>query len=168
MGLRIRRPFQIITEVIGTALANIFGKTYETDSILLGNGVHEIEIETDGMVSRVWVSFDNEEDYAQLPICHGNIDKVGVMRTEEGFILFADIASTSRRVRWFSSTDERREAREFRLRREAYNAFQAREKEKREAKAAKEKAAQEAKEAREKAREEAREKEDKKKNKKDR
>lgn len=96
---RNRRP---IPKIIGTALSKIFGQKYDNDTLELNNGRHEIEIELDrGRPGRVWVSFNDGN--GELPVCGGNVDKIGVVDTETGFILHAEIHSTTRTVRWFAS-----------------------------------------------------------------
>lgn len=101
-----KKSKNLIPKIIGAALALIFGQKYENDTLELSNGIHEIEIEIgEGdeceTPNRVWVSFDDES--GDLPVCGGNVDKVGVVKTHKGFILYADIKSTSRVIRWFAS-----------------------------------------------------------------
>lgn len=98
---RRKRSRISIPKVIGATLARIFGQNYENDSLELNNGRHEIEIELGKKPGRVWVSLYDEQ--GDLPVCGGNVDKVGTVDTDNGFILHADIHSTSRKVRWFAS-----------------------------------------------------------------
>jgi len=101
-----RKRILPILDLINLALARIFGQNYETSMIELNTGEHEIEFITSGQPARVWISLDtnDEEDCSCfLPVCHGNVDKAGFQIIEGGFILHADISSTSRKVTWFVS-----------------------------------------------------------------
>lgn len=98
-------PFVPITKVLGAALAAIFGKRYEHGSIVLSHGKHEVEIETKDVPDRVWISFERS---GEVPVCHGDVDKIGVHAHDDGFLIYADIHSTSCNLRWFTSVNERR------------------------------------------------------------
>jgi hypothetical protein len=117
MMANLKKSKNLIPRLIGDALTMIFGQEYENDIIALSNGKHEIEIEVDQccrrrhecddedtdekIPGRIWVSFDDE--VGNMPVCGGNVDTIGVVKTERGFILYANIHSTSRVVRWFAS-----------------------------------------------------------------
>jgi len=101
---QVKRNSKPIPKVIGAALALIFGQQYDNDTLELNNGRHEIEIDLEESPGRVWVSFnDGLHDEGELPVCGGNVDTIGVVKTASGFILHANIHSTSRTVRWFAS-----------------------------------------------------------------
>lgn len=105
MAIR-KRINKIIPKIIGAALARIFGQDYESDTLVLGTGFHEIEIplEHDQRIDRVWVSFDNE--LGEMQVCGGNVDTVGIVEKDNAFVLYADINSTSRTIRWFVSVSQ--------------------------------------------------------------
>lgn len=102
-----KRINKLIPKIIGAALARIFGQNYESDTIILGTGFHEIEIplQNDKKIDRVWVSFNNE--IGEMQVCGGNVDTLGVVEKIDAFVLYADINSTSRTIRWFVSTSEK-------------------------------------------------------------
>lgn len=101
---QVKRNRKPIPKIIGAALTLIFGQKYDNDTLELNNGRHEIEIDLESTPGRVWVSFnDDDNDIGELPVCGGNVDTVGVMKTENGFIIHANIHSTSRTLRWFAS-----------------------------------------------------------------
>ena len=66
-------------------------------SLKLSNGQHEVEIVLRREPHQVWFTFEDEQ---QLPVCMGDVDKLGVTITPTGFILYADIESTSRVIKW--------------------------------------------------------------------
>ena len=90
-----------LAQVILEGVARIFGLKHEEHTIELNHGQHEIEIETSQTPARVWINFG--EGHHDLPVCMGSVDTCGVQIVEKGFILYANIASTSRHIRWFAS-----------------------------------------------------------------
>jgi hypothetical protein len=48
----------------------------------------------------VWLSFADEPT---VTVCQGNVDKVGYSLGEEGFVLYAEIHSDQRIVKWFAT-----------------------------------------------------------------
>lgn len=95
-----------VIDILTLALARIFGQSYQTNTIELDTGRHEIAVSTKEEPLRIWFTFGSEDDDEEdvvLPVCQGNVDKVGYTMAECGFILYADIHSTRRKVRWFAS-----------------------------------------------------------------
>jgi hypothetical protein len=97
---------------------------HDEGEVVVGPGIHEIEIHTkakqmlkamrssieenaegeleevfDDVPMRVWVCF---EDVAQIPVCMGSLDKASAVITEDGFILYLEVHSTERLVKWYA------------------------------------------------------------------
>lgn len=62
--------------------------------ITLNQGQHEVLINTHKKFDRVFISVKN----AGCQVCVGDIDYVGYSETENGFVLYADIKSTTAEV----------------------------------------------------------------------
>jgi hypothetical protein len=84
---------------IGKWFMRFLGLSLKEDTVYLTAGSHEIRIDVDGAPVTVWVTFDDQEG---VPVCQGSIDKVGIQQGDTFFILYADIYSESRVVRWFA------------------------------------------------------------------
>lgn len=68
-------------------------------SITLANGYSETAIELDPSIkaNRIYVAVVAED----IPVCAGDVDKVGAIQTtDNSFILYADIKSSSATVYW--------------------------------------------------------------------
>lgn len=70
---------------------------YHVGCIELNHGSHAIEIDTCHRPRCVWLTVIER---GCLPVCHGNLDKVGVQIMPNGFILHADIQSNKAKVKW--------------------------------------------------------------------
>ena len=84
-------------------LAHLFGFATEkvvSGKIDLSHGKQELVIKLNGNPWAVWTSFKNT---ANIPCCVGDVDMLGVEIIPNGFILYADIKSVSRHVRWFAN-----------------------------------------------------------------
>jgi len=68
---------------------------------LVVSGVQEIDIKTKSgkQPKRVWISL---EEGGALPVCGGGMDKIGAEITENGFVMYVDIQSTERSVKWYA------------------------------------------------------------------
>lgn len=99
------RRYNYIPDLLLQGVGRIFGYRYQEQTIELNHGQHEIQIDTDFTPDRVWFSID---DSGNLPVCLGNVDKVGCCVIDEGFVLYADVASTSCKIRWFASLSSRK------------------------------------------------------------
>jgi hypothetical protein len=69
-----------------------------TGEVLLGYGVHEIDINTDGEPCRVYFSIKDPSD--GCCVCHGDVNKIGITIGASGFILYADIKTNCCLVDW--------------------------------------------------------------------
>lgn len=77
---------------------SVCDRRFIEDRIILTTGSHEIEIHRPGLhIDRVWIDM---EECMGVPVCHGQVDKVGVHLSHSFFILYADIFSNIRTVRW--------------------------------------------------------------------
>lgn len=85
--------------VIIPVVVPMFDIASESDILYLDRGQHEVQIVTQQPVRSVWFSFD---DSLGLPVCQGNVDKIGVTILENGFVIYGDINSNSRGIRWFA------------------------------------------------------------------
>lgn len=92
----VRRFIILVCKIV----LKIFGLSIVEESVCLTVGQHELVIDV-GPKSpiNVWVSL---EDQYGTPVCQGNIDKVGVQMGDQSFILYADVYSSSRVVRWIA------------------------------------------------------------------
>ena len=81
---------------------NLFGchhgccKRTLSGEIVLGFGIHEIEIKVPGKPCRV--SFDIEDD--GCCVCYGAVNKIGITVCKHGFVIHADINTNTCLVRW--------------------------------------------------------------------
>jgi hypothetical protein len=66
--------------------------------IVLGFGQHEVNIQMDSTPCKVSLSM--RTPCASTPVCHGDINKIGVTILENGFVLYADIRTNSCCVEW--------------------------------------------------------------------
>lgn len=71
--------------------------SYKEDFVILSAGNRQIEISCGEEIESVWISLS---DFEGVPVCHGQIDKVGVELGTTYFILHADIYSNVRTIRW--------------------------------------------------------------------
>lgn len=93
---RIRKSIHRLSK----KMLKMLGLSISEDFIFLNTGSHEIRVDLgcDTPIS-VWVTF---EDQCGVPVCQGSIDKVGVELGDTFFVLYADIVSESRAIRWFA------------------------------------------------------------------
>ncbi len=98
MASRSRRVITKIVEV----MVPLFGPTHDQDEIFISNGNHELVIETNYVPTEVWLTFTEQ---VGIPVCGGNVDKVGVTLLPKGFILSAQIYSNIRGIRWLAVLD---------------------------------------------------------------
>ena len=100
---------RIVKKTIEKIVEKIIEKSKDDEGELtVGSGIHEIAIKTykkkekkkpkTSQPSRVWVSL---EEGGALPVCGGDLDKASTEITEDGFILYLDIKSTERLVKWY-------------------------------------------------------------------
>lgn len=66
--------------------------------IVLGYGQHELTIEMDKTPCQVQLSMKSPCD--ATPVCHADVNKVGVTILDNGFILYADIQTNTCCVTW--------------------------------------------------------------------
>ena len=66
--------------------------------IILGFGVHEIEIDVPGSPCKV--SFEIDDSADGCCVCHGGANKIGITIGNNGFIINADIQTNSCLVKW--------------------------------------------------------------------
>src|SRR5262249_44279013 len=64
--------------------------------IVLGFGVHEIKIDIPGVPCKV--CFDIEDD--GCPVCHGDVNKIGIKIGSHGFVIHADIKTNTCLIKW--------------------------------------------------------------------
>lgn len=103
MAYRRSRKKVIIREVPEKIIVKevpILGRHRQTGVLHLNKGTHSINVETKHKPEKVWVSFKEAEG---IPVCHGDIDRVGVTITPDGFIVDAHINSDTRSIEWLSS-----------------------------------------------------------------
>lgn len=81
-------------------LIPLFDMNFEQDEIILGHGQHEVLVETECPVKRVWFTFT---DVKGIPICQGAPDMCGITVVPEGFIINASINSSRRGIRYFAT-----------------------------------------------------------------
>ena len=97
MAVRRRPKTIVIVEVPYTEFEHDRGEFY------LGSGIHEVEITTRSEPHRVWVYTQSDDT---IPVCHGNVDKVGVTVTPTGFVVHAQINSTGALIEWIADLQE--------------------------------------------------------------
>ena len=66
--------------------------------IVVGFGQHEVTINMDKTPCKVSLSITSPCD--STPVCHGDVNKIGVTIQETGFILYADIKTNTCCVNW--------------------------------------------------------------------
>ncbi len=66
--------------------------------ILLGYGVHEVEVDVDGMPCRVYFTVKDPEN--GCCVCHNDVNKIGITVGPKGFIIYADIKTNTCSVEW--------------------------------------------------------------------
>lgn len=74
--------------------------------VVLGYGQHEIKIELDNTPCRVSLSITSPCD--ATPVCHGDVNKIGVTILDDGFVLYADIKTNTCCIEWECGTDSPR------------------------------------------------------------
>lgn len=99
-GIRmVKHKMNCIFRNIGTCCLWVCGYKLRTGEIDLTTGHHEIKIDTCSEPFHVWFLLENNNG---VPVCHGNVDKVGVEVGDKFFTLYADISSSHREVRWMA------------------------------------------------------------------
>lgn len=98
MASRKRKIITFIKEV----MVPLFDLHHDQDEIFLAAGDYELVIETNYVPTKVWFTFTEQEG---IPVCGGNIDKVGITMLPKGFILIAQIHSDVRGIRWLAVLD---------------------------------------------------------------
>lgn len=73
-------------------------KKTTSGDIILGCGLHEITIKVCQKPCKVF--FCIKDPYECICTCHGDINKIGITITEEGFVLYADIKTNTCLVEW--------------------------------------------------------------------
>jgi hypothetical protein len=66
--------------------------------IVLGYGQYEITINLDNTPCKVSLSITSPCD--STPVCHGDVNKIGVTRADTGFVLYADIKTNTCCIEW--------------------------------------------------------------------
>jgi hypothetical protein len=69
-----------------------------TGGIILGFGVHEVEIDVLGEPCKV--SFEIDDPADGCCVCHGGVNKIGITIGNNGFIINADIQTNSCLIKW--------------------------------------------------------------------
>lgn len=98
MASRTRRIITLIKEI----MVPLFDLNHDQDEIFLAAGDHELVIETNYVPTKVWFTFTEQEG---IPVCGGNVDKVGITMLPKGFVLTAQIHSDVRGIRWLAILD---------------------------------------------------------------
>ena len=66
--------------------------------IILGYGKHEVVIKMDQTPCKVSLSITSPCD--STPVCHGDVNRIGVTILDVGFILHADIRTNTCCIEW--------------------------------------------------------------------
>jgi len=66
--------------------------------IVLGFGVHEIQIDIPGVPCKVF--FDIEDPIDGCPVCYGDVNKIGINVGDGGFVIHADIRTNTCSIAW--------------------------------------------------------------------
>ncbi len=66
--------------------------------IVLGYGVHEIEIDVPGVPCKV--CFEIEDPADGCPVCHGDVNKISIAVGDSGFVINADIKTNTCLIAW--------------------------------------------------------------------
>jgi len=117
MAYRRSRKKVIIREVPEKIIVKevpVLGKHQDKGVLHLNKGTHSITVETKREPEKIWVSF-KEEDIA-IPVCHGDVDRVGVTMTPEGFVVEAEIFTDTRTIEWLAELTPIRKRRRRRRR----------------------------------------------------
>lgn len=93
MGAR-RYPRRIITIKVP-----VLDENARKDVVNLNRGQHTLSISTESQPAKVWVRFIDGGD---IPVCQGDVDRVGVTIVPDGFILNANIQSDSKSIEWLA------------------------------------------------------------------
>jgi len=72
--------------------------TYQ-DEVTVDTGNQEITVNLPGKPLRVWFSLGDD---CCPPVCQGNVDKAGATLLDNGFVIYAEITSTMRIIKWFA------------------------------------------------------------------
>lgn len=67
-------------------------------SIWFTHGKHEVFVNTHFRPHEVFISFDEAEDCT--PVCHGNINKVGIRKQCNGFVVYAEVFTDTLEVKF--------------------------------------------------------------------
>lgn len=94
-----QRRYPKTIEKLIEVMVPLFDLNFEQDEIVLGAGQHEVVVETERPVKRVWFTFAGVRG---IPICQGSPDMVGITVIPEGFVINADIKSDRRGIRYFA------------------------------------------------------------------
>jgi hypothetical protein len=79
----------------------IFDLNSKSGELDLASGVNDVCVECDGQPTKVWFCFeDANEANGGIPVCAGEIDRVGISIMPNGFIIHAAISSNSRTLKW--------------------------------------------------------------------
>ena len=98
-----KHPTRGLGRFILDTLARLFGfgaESVQSGRLDLGHGRQEIKITLHSTPWAVWTSFKNT---ANVPVCVGDVDMLGVQIVHNGFVIYADIKSVSRHIRWFAN-----------------------------------------------------------------
>lgn len=66
--------------------------------IVLGHGIHELEIDVPGTPCKV--CFDIEDPADCCPVCHGDVNKINITLGGNGFTINADIKTNTCLIAW--------------------------------------------------------------------
>jgi hypothetical protein len=73
-------------------------KSMSTGDIVLGYGLHEIKIAVEKHPTNIAMSIQDPCD--GCPVCHGDINKIGVTILDNGFVIYADIRTNTACIQW--------------------------------------------------------------------
>jgi len=92
MGILFHKNKKVIVPVFDFAI--------EQGVIYVSTGNDSIEVCTKIPPTQVWISFDG--DCNSIPVCGGDIDRVGYTITPTGFVLQTNIVSRHRTIVWIA------------------------------------------------------------------
>lgn len=109
----VRRPQNPIQIVEKEKKVPYRDMPHDEGEFVIGPGKHEIVIDTENVKEMVTAFMANEddrpirvwvclEDTGNIPVCMGNLDKSSTIITDDGFILYLEIHSTERKVKWYA------------------------------------------------------------------
>lgn len=76
-----------------------FGIVCSESSAVLCHGFHEIEIDLYPKKPQyIWVRFCHHQG---VPVCQGDVDRIGIVRKDNSFVICANINSEIRQIHWF-------------------------------------------------------------------